>query len=279
MLSRAGNLPAALLLGEGVYTSFRWPLPPATLEAHLARLTHDAAAIGIELTTNAEALATDLHAALADETLPIGIRLTVVPDVTDAGVLLAPTQQPLPGLLLLSTRPASALSATPDPFSGPRLMSVLADRPHAGIKHLGLGPTLHYRRQAHAAGFEDILWINSPPLPLRERGPGGEGFISEAGTANIFFLKNNTLYTPDPERDGCLPGITRAQLIDHAQLLGIAVRTEPVSLAEALAADGALLTNAIRGVHPVRGLDDVLYPWPTAAVETLHALATLNNTL
>ena len=79
---------------------------------------------------------------------------------------------------------------------------------------------------------------------LNERGE-----VSECTSANIFAVKSEKILTP-PLNSGCLPGVTRAQVI----ALG-GVREERVSVDRLRNADEVFVTSAIRGVVGVERLD------------------------
>lgn len=60
-------------------------------------------------------------------------------------------------------------------------------------------------------------------------------YVEECASCNIFFyLKNNTLVTPDLN-DRILPGITRMSIIDLAKARGVAVEERPITIDEACA--------------------------------------------
>ena len=60
----------------------------------------------------------------------------------------------------------------------------------------------------------------------------GKRQVEELGGMNVFFVEDNTLYTP-PLHDTILPGITRDSVIQVARDLGIAVRETPIQIDEA----------------------------------------------
>jgi len=81
-----------------------------------------------------------------------------------------------------------------------------------------------------------------------------EDKVLEAGWANVFSVRNGTLFTP-PLDGRILPGITRASVIEIAGEEGIGIEERPVEREELLGADEAFLTSSIRGIQPVRSLD------------------------
>ncbi len=76
------------------------------------------------------------------------------------------------------------------------------------------------------------------------------GFLTEGTRSNIFFVKQEILYTPALQT-GCLRGITRGYVIELAKDLGIlckAVQAKPKELFEA---DEAFLTNSVMEIMPL----------------------------
>lgn len=76
------------------------------------------------------------------------------------------------------------------------------------------------------------------------------GFIAEASRSNIFFLKNNCIFTPALEC-GCLDGVTRKVIFDLAGGNNIEVQEGSFTLPDLYNADEAFLTNALAGVMPL----------------------------
>jgi len=93
---------------------------------------------------------------------------------------------------------------------------------------------------AHARdrGFDEALLLNR------------RGFIFEASRSNIFWIKDDILYTP-PLSSGCLNGITRQQVIKQAQNFKISVKESNLTLQILKASDAAFLTNSLLGIKPI----------------------------
>lgn len=246
--------PAALLMGYGVYTSFCWPLTPHWFGEHYKRLTHDAAALGIPLEFGEKELFKLLQKHCDTES---AWRLTLVPEHTGEAF----TGEKISGsVLLLTQREKKTDTATPL-----NLKTVQAERPLAGIKHLSIAPALVAKRRAREKGFDDVAWLNQ------------DRTFAEASTSNIFFIRDNLLFTPDPETHHCLPGITRARIIEAIGALGLALSDEAPSLPLLHSFDGGFLTNAIRGTHKIASIDGMAFPWPTHAVELLQKITNAVN--
>ncbi len=79
------------------------------------------------------------------------------------------------------------------------------------------------------------------------------GNIIESTIANIFWIKNGTVYTP-PLSEGCVAGVLRRYLMSD-----IAVVEKKLSVEELLLADEVFLTNAIKRMRWVSNVGDVFY--------------------
>lgn len=84
---------------------------------------------------------------------------------------------------------------------------------------------------ANKQGFQQIIWTDDATHTKLE----------EAGTMNVFFRINDTLYTA-PTSERILDGVTRKSLIDIAQRDGIAVEVRSITVQEieAAAQNGSL---------------------------------------
>jgi DNA-binding transcriptional regulator YiaG len=157
------------------------------LELHLNRLAHDCQAL---FATALDVMAVRQHArtALAELAQPAVARVTIF----DPGIELGTPSKPAEPRVLATSRPAS-----PTPPPPLRLRSVRYERELATVKHCGLFGTLHHRRQAQLAGYDDALFIDA------------SGHISEGATWNVAFYDGSEVIWPKAD---CLPG-TAMQLV------------------------------------------------------------------
>lgn len=79
-----------------------------------------------------------------------------------------------------------------------------------------------------------------------------KNFVREGTITNVFMVKNRVLYTP---KQNILAGTTRAVILKVAKKIGIKVREESVSLRRLTSANEVFITNAPRGIIPVRQVD------------------------
>jgi para-aminobenzoate synthetase / 4-amino-4-deoxychorismate lyase len=94
------------------------------------------------------------------------------------------------------------------------------------------------------------------------------GEALEASRANLFAVEGEVLITP--AADGrILPGVARARAIELARSLGIEVREQALTRDRLLAVKEAFLTGSVRGIEPVRSLDEAEFEAPGEAVAAL----------
>lgn len=123
-----------------------------------------------------------------------------------------------------------------------RVCLVKTNRPandhFAQVKSLDYGLFAESYAKALAQGFDEALLLNR------------NGYIFEASRANIFWLKDKILYTT-PLTSGCLNGITRQQVIKHAENLKISIKEKNLAPEILKQANAAFLTNSLIGIKPI----------------------------
>lgn len=100
---------------------------------------------------------------------------------------------------------------------------------------------------ARRLGFEETVFLNTA------------GELCEAATSNLFLVKDGVLFTPSLT-SGCLPGITRAVVLELAGQLGISCEEEDLAAARMDDADEVFLTSSIRGVMGLSRFGDRGFP-------------------
>lgn len=91
------------------------------------------------------------------------------------------------------------------------------------IHHNNLLNNILAKIQANLAGVDDAIMLDL------------HGFVSETNATNLFMVKGETLLTP--HADSCLPGITRAVILDLARRNGVPAVERNLSLTEVYTAD------------------------------------------
>ena len=97
-------------------------------------------------------------------------------------------------------------------------------------------------------------------------------FIAEGITSNIFWVKDDILYTPSLET-GILGGITRKQVIQLAKKLGFIVKEGTYKVAELEQADECFVTNAVQELVPIYKIGDNMFKGAAGqAYQKLHKI-------
>jgi len=108
----------------------------------------------------------------------------------------------------------------------------------AGTKNLSWSENLTWYERAHEQGLDEVVLLN-------ERGE-----VSECTSANIFVVEGDQVWTP-PLTSGCLPGVTRALLLEEIHVPGLRIGEKtllPVDLERAIE---IFITSSTREILPV----------------------------
>jgi branched-chain amino acid aminotransferase len=103
-------------------------------------------------------------------------------------------------------------------------------------------------QEAKAAGYDEALLEDM------------QGYIAEGPGANMFFEKNEVLYTP--AGGNILEGITRATVLEICAELAIPVQVKPCSYEELREADAAFFCGTAAEVIGWKSIDDYTFPKP-----------------
>jgi len=108
----------------------------------------------------------------------------------------------------------------------------------AGTKNLSWSENLTWYERAHEQGLDEVVLLN-------ERGE-----VAECTSANIFAAKGEQVWTP-PLDSGCLPGVTRALLLEEIRVPGLRIGEKTLLPADLEAADEVFITSTTRELLPV----------------------------
>ena len=109
------------------------------------------------------------------------------------------------------------------------------------IHHNNLINNILAKIQSNLAGVDDAIMLDI------------NGFVSETNATNIFVVKSGRVLTP--HADSCLPGITRAKVIDLAREAGLDAIERNVSITEVHSADEVFTTGTMGELSPVLEVD------------------------
>ena len=124
----------------------------------------------------------------------------------------------------------------------------LAEQPLlAGLKHLNRLEQVLARAEWRDTHYAEGLMRDTSGRPV-------EGVYS-----NLFLIRNGVLLTAALNRCG-VAGVMRAELLDQAQTLGIAVDIRDLSMSDFELSDELFLCNSVYGIWPVRGYAQLNWP-------------------
>jgi branched-chain amino acid aminotransferase len=110
----------------------------------------------------------------------------------------------------------------------------------AGVKYLSWSQNLTWYERAHEQGLDEVILLN-------ERGE-----VAECTSANVFIVEGPYIWTP-PLSSGCLPGITRAVLLEEIRDFPIAEKT--ILPKDLESADEVFITSTTRELMPVVAIE------------------------
>lgn len=105
----------------------------------------------------------------------------------------------------------------------------------ANLKSTSHLPYVMAAAYAQEKGLDDCLVLNH------------FGRVADTSIANIFLIKNKTIYTPSLA-EGCIAGVMRQHLISLLKAKEMEVCETAISLNDVMEADELFVTNAIRGI-------------------------------
>jgi len=112
----------------------------------------------------------------------------------------------------------------------------------AGLKTINYGENAVALRRARESGADEALFANT-----RDR-------LCEGAWSNVFLRIDERWLTP-PLSSGCLPGITRALVLEIAREIELSIEELSLPFEDTRRADAAFLTSTLREVQPIATLD------------------------
>lgn len=228
-----------LLNGWGVFSTIR--VADGVLfafERHWRRMQRDAERMHVPFPSDPEQLKASLLR-LVDANLAHNGTLRVAIVRNRGGLFEAPDQ----------TREFDLIAFTKDlnPWGDSARLGLTLHGRHAqsefaGAKILSWSQNLTWYEEAHQRGFDDMLLLNEC------------GEVSECTSANIFSISGGEVATP-PLSSGCLPGVSRALLLEEIGVPGITVVEKTLWPADLESASQVFITSSTRDLLPVSHIE------------------------
>lgn len=224
-----------VVTGWGVFSTIRvYDGVMFAFERHVARMRHDAALLRVPFPEEASWLEERLHRLIeANHSYNSTLRVSILrnrgglfqgPDNGRAFDLIGFTAQ------VKDWGDTVRLGVVPN--------ARFAANEFAGAKLLSWAQNLTWYERAREQGLDEVVLLN-------ERGE-----VAECTSANIFAAHGEEVWTP-PLSAGCLPGVTRAVLLEEVRVPGIRVVERTLTLPDLEAADEVFVTSTTRELLPV----------------------------
>lgn len=123
------------------------------------------------------------------------------------------------------------------------LFNALRENPNAKVQNSGLRERVN-KALSESSAYEALLVNES-------------GEITEGSKSNVFFVKNNSLYT-SPKQEVLL-GVTRTRVIELARSLGIEIIEASIHKSFLEKCDGLFITGTSPKVLPISNVDEFNY--------------------
>ena len=248
-----------LLFGDGIYETLRSYGGRRFREAdHFHRLAASARRLGFRLPVSAAMLAREVTRTLAANRLrDARIRIVVTRGGGRPDLSAVTATRPTRLVYALPYAPPSAVTYR-DGVRAIISTVVRNDRRSVdpAIKTTSLLNSLFAARGAARAGAREAIMLNP------------QGFVTEAASANVFWVKDGVLCTPSLDC-GILEGVTRGVVLGLARRLGIPVRESRFRPAALERADEAFVTASTIEILPLASLGHRRYPAARPVTATL----------
>ena len=123
---------------------------------------------------------------------------------------------------------------------------VFADAPWllGGVKTISYAVNMAAKREATARGANDVLFISA------------DGYALEGPTAGLIWRIGDDLFSTPTGDTGILDSITVGKVFAGAQAEGISCTRQLIHIDDLKKVDAAWLMSSVRGVSPIKALDD-----------------------
>jgi branched-chain amino acid aminotransferase len=228
------------LNGWGVFSTIR--VKDGVLfafERHYARMKKDAARVRVPFEISAADLERSLLQLVEANHAP-NATLRVVVVRNHGGLFEAPA----------TARAADLIAFTADLNTWGTQVSLMyvaqgrhGASPFAGAKVTSWSQNLSWNEEAHERGFDEVILLNE------------HGMVSECTSANVFAVRGAEVWTPTIAASGCLPGVTRAVLLEEIRVPGLTIVEKDFTPAELEAADQVFITSTTRDLLAVGAVE------------------------
>lgn len=225
----------AILRGYSAFEALRtYDRRPFHLDEHLARLTHSAELIDLELPCTQEQIGAIIREVVARNVYRHAtVRILVTGGESEDGVMAVGKPKLIVMATPLGERNLKRFA------KGITLITTRLQRDTPEAKTSNYTAAVRALKEAAQRGAEDALFVNSLD------------HVQEATRSNFFLFRGDTLVTP---REEILIGVTRNVVLELAQGR-FPIEERPVLLVELAQADEAFITSSSKEITPVVRID------------------------
>jgi branched-chain amino acid aminotransferase len=228
-----------LVNGWGVFSTLRvYDGVPFCWERHWPRMQHDASRMRVPMPADGERVQSDLVRLLEANGVQNAVLRVMV--VRNRGGMFE-------GPAVTNDFDVIGFSTDVPPWGRAMKLGVVPNGRHAasefaGAKILSWSENLTRYERAREQGLDEVVLLN-------ERGE-----VSECTSANLFAVFGGRVLTP-PLNSGCLPGVTRAVLLEELSVAGLTVEERVLLPADLEAADEVFLASTTRELLPIESIE------------------------
>lgn len=254
--ARVSPLDRGLLVGDGVFETLRvYGGVPFAWSRHHRRLATSSAGLGLAVPDS------DILRTAADEVLATNgltearLRITVT---GGADPLDSRRRAAAPTVIVAASSFATWPPTATVAFVAWRRNERGAT---AGLKTISYADNVRALAHAHELGADEAIFANT-----RDE-------LCEATGSNLFLVIDDVVCTP-PESSGCLPGVTRALILELCRQAKIPHEETTLSIAAPASAEEAFLSSTTREVQGIAAIDGTPRPAPGPRTHQLARLFT-----
>lgn len=249
--ARISVFDSGFVLGDGVWEGLRVANgQPVFLDAHLDRLFEAARALMLNVGFDQAAITKAIYQTIEANNLQDDAHLRVM---VTRGVRREPYQDPrlAVGSATVVIVPTRSPHDTEKARRGLELFTTHVRRGYPDVQDPKINSHSKFNCvsaciQAAQAGADEALMLDP------------HGFVATCNSTHFFIARRGEIWTSTGRY--CLPGITRANVLDLCRRHSIPCQEKDFSLTEVYGADEAFVTGTLRGLTPVRQVDGRLLP-------------------
>jgi 4-amino-4-deoxychorismate lyase len=209
---------------------------PCFVDMHYERLRAGCSKLGLELKLDIEAMYTQ------------GVKLSEACNISEGRLKLICFRDAAADSSIMTISTYKQEASTIEQGLSLGISSIMRN-PHSPmcyLKSLNYAENILAKAEAKSQGYDEALFLN------------GYAKVCEGAVSNIFWVKDNIVYTPEISC-GILEGITRRQVLGICSIFNIMLKEGSNDLSELLTANEVFVTNSLMGIMPVSRVNNTTY--------------------